>query len=80
MDLPEHKVCGYGDAKPFYWIGENPSMVGGQQHIAIAVDSHEKVASFYKAALAHGARDNGAPGPRLHYGPNYYGAFVITPE
>jgi hypothetical protein len=32
---------------------------------------------FYREALAGGARDNGPPGIRAHYHPNYYGAFVI---
>ncbi len=34
---------------------------------------------FHAAALAAGAKDNGAPGLRAHYHPNYYGAFVIDP-
>jgi predicted enzyme related to lactoylglutathione lyase len=36
--------------------------------------------AFYSAAFAAGAKDNGAPGPRPHYHPNYYGAFVIDPN
>ncbi len=35
---------------------------------------------FYKAALAAGGADNGAPGIRAHYHPNYYGAFVLDPD
>lgn len=37
------------------------------------------VDAFYKAAVNAGAKDNGAPGPRAHYGANYYAAFVIDP-
>ena len=40
----------------------------------------EQVDHFYAAAMANGAFDNGAPGLRLHYHPNYYGAFVIDPD
>lgn len=49
-------------------------------HLAFAAPSREAVALFYRAALAHGGRDNGAPGLRDHYGPNYYAAFVIDPD
>ena len=42
--------------------------------------SREAVHQFYEAALAHGGADNGPPGLREHYGPNYYAAFVIDPE
>lgn len=80
MDMPEYGTTGYGNERPFYWISENAEMVGGQQHIAIAVDSKEKVHAFYDVALENGAKDNGAPGPRPHYGDDYYAAFVITPE
>jgi len=38
------------------------------------------VDAFYKAALAAGGKDNGAPGLRLNYHPNYYGAFVLDPD
>jgi hypothetical protein len=30
--------------------------------------------------LAAGGRDNGAPGLRPHYHPNYYGAFILDPD
>ena len=37
------------------------------------------VDSFYKAALANGGRDNGAPGERPYH-PGYYAAFVLDPD
>jgi len=46
-------------------------------HIALAAPSPEAVRGFHEAALRHGASDNGAPGPRPHYGPTYYAAFII---
>jgi catechol 2,3-dioxygenase-like lactoylglutathione lyase family enzyme len=49
-------------------------------HLAFAADSREQVDEFYKAALAAGAKDNGAPGPRPQYHSNYYAAFVIGPD
>jgi len=49
-------------------------------HLAFSAGSRQAVDQFHAAALAHGGRDNGAPGLREHYGPNYYAAFVIDPE
>lgn len=49
-------------------------------HLAFAAASREAVDAFHAAALAHGATDNGAPGPRAQYGPGYYACFVIDPD
>jgi len=46
-------------------------------HLCFTAKSRADVDAFYAAALAAGARDNGPPGIRAHYHPNYYGAFVI---
>jgi catechol 2,3-dioxygenase-like lactoylglutathione lyase family enzyme len=48
-------------------------------HLAFQAPDRETVHAFYKAALAAGGRDNGAPGER-HYHPGYYGAFVLDPD
>jgi len=49
-------------------------------HIAFQVNRRALVDAFYHAAIAAGARDNGKPGLRLQYNPNYYGAFVLDPD
>lgn len=49
-------------------------------HVAFVSDDRSSVDAFYHAALAAGARDNGAPGLRPEYHPNYYGAFVLDPD
>ncbi|MGN2253332.1 VOC family protein [Frateuria sp. GZRe12] len=49
-------------------------------HIAFVAATRAQVDAFHRAALAPGARDNGAPGLRPHYHDNYYGAFVIGPD
>ena len=73
---------GYGEAgtrKPYFWLAE-----GGPHthrlHVAFAAATRAQVDAFYVAALAAGGRDNGPPGPRLHYHPDYYGAFVLDPD
>jgi catechol 2,3-dioxygenase-like lactoylglutathione lyase family enzyme len=62
-----------------FWIdsfGNSPSGI----HIAFSAESREQVRRFYKAALAAGGNDNGGPGVRSRYHPNYYGAYVIGPD
>lgn len=49
-------------------------------HIAFATTTRQQVDAFYQAALAAGGQDNGAPGLRPRYHPNYYAAFVIGPD
>lgn len=49
-------------------------------HVAFAAEDPEAVVRFYKAALQHGGKDNGAPGLRPQYGENYYAAFVFDPD
>lgn len=49
-------------------------------HLAFTAESREEVDAFYQAALAAGGKDNGAPGLRPQYHPNYYAAFVIGPD
>lgn len=49
-------------------------------HVAFAAADRNAVARFYEAALEHGGKDNGPPGPRPQYGDNYYAAFVFDPD
>jgi catechol 2,3-dioxygenase-like lactoylglutathione lyase family enzyme len=76
----DHPAAGFGaNGKPDLWIGGE----GGLQrpiHIAIAAQDRAAVDAFYRAAIAAGGKDNGAPGLRPHYHPNYYAAFVLDPD
>ena len=76
----DSRAAGFGvGGKPDFWIGGE----GGLQrpiHIAIAAQNRAAVDAFYRAALAVGGKDNGAPGLRPHYHPNYYAAFVLDPD
>ena len=72
--------AGFGaEGKPFFWIGTGAKPEGGT-HVAFTARDRAEVDAFYRAALAAGGRDNGAPGLRPHYHPNYYGAFVLDPD
>jgi catechol 2,3-dioxygenase-like lactoylglutathione lyase family enzyme len=71
---------GYGaQGKPFFWVS-NDSQRGAGMHIAFTAPDRASVDAFYKAAMAAGGTDHGAPGLRPHYHPNYYGAFVLDPD
>jgi catechol 2,3-dioxygenase-like lactoylglutathione lyase family enzyme len=71
--------CGFGRDQPAFWIGTGQSLKG-TLHVAFTAPSRAVVDAFYQAALAAGGKDNGAPGVRPHYHPNYYGAFVLDPD
>jgi catechol 2,3-dioxygenase-like lactoylglutathione lyase family enzyme len=67
------------DGHPMLWFGD-VGTVPGPIHVAFSAASHEQVRAFYAAALAAGGRDNGGPGIRAHYHPDYYAAFVFDPD
>jgi catechol 2,3-dioxygenase-like lactoylglutathione lyase family enzyme len=86
-DAPDFVGSGYGarEHEPAFWIGAPkpaapvaPPPEG--HHVAFAAPDRAAVDAFHKEALAAGARDNGAPGLRPHYHPDYYAAFVIDPD
>lgn len=61
------------------WIAHGNAL-SPRIHIAFRVPTRADVDHFYQAAIAAGGTDNGAPGLRPHYHPNYYGAFVLDPD
>ncbi|HQR03716.1 MAG: VOC family protein [Proteobacteria bacterium] len=72
--------AGFGVApKPDFWIGASQPQ-RPPVHVAFRAASRDQVNAFYRAALAAGGRDNGAPGLRPQYHPHYYGAFVLDPD
>ncbi len=75
-ELPQGKFAGYGTGKPDFWVSSGGRCTG-KLHIAFAAKSRAEVDAFYEAAIKAGARDNGAPGLREIYHPDYYGAFVF---
>ncbi|WNG57321.1 VOC family protein [Archangium gephyra] len=78
LEFPE--AGGYGDdQKPYFWIGHSPDP-HPRIHIAFMAKDRAAVDAFHAKALQMGARDDGAPGLRPNYHPDYYGAFVIDPD
>ena len=70
----------WGKIYPEFWvqtpINGEPASLGNGTHIGFWADSQDAVRAFYDAAIAAGATDDGAPGPRPEYGEPYYGCFV----
>jgi len=72
--------AGYGTGgKAIFWIGQKIVPIAGV-HVAFAVTDRAAVDRFHAAGLTEGGRDNGPPGLRPQYHPDYYGAFVLDPD
>lgn len=64
------------------WIGAT-GVAGrppGHIHFAFSAQTRAAVRTFHAAAVAAGGADNGGPGLRPHYHPDYYAAFVLDPD
>ncbi len=78
-----------GADEGYFWADElfvssadSPAAQGhltGRTHLAFQARDRAMVDAFYRAALAHGGTDNGAPGERAYH-PGYYAAFVLDPD
>jgi catechol 2,3-dioxygenase-like lactoylglutathione lyase family enzyme len=73
-------AAGFGkQGKPEFWFGVRAGTVQ-PLHVAFVAENRREVKAFYDAAIAAGGKDNGAPGLREIYHPDYYGAFVLDPD
>ncbi|SEE36441.1 Catechol 2,3-dioxygenase [Rhizobiales bacterium GAS188] len=85
MEIPREVTggeahAGFGpEGRPQFWIGSGVSL-SGRLHVAFTAGSRADVDAFHEAAMRAGAKDNGRPGLRPLYHPNYYGAFVLDPD
>jgi len=78
-----------GSAGDYFWADElfvstadsaaAQGQLTGRHHLAFQAHDHEMVDAFHAAGLAHGGKDNGAPGERPYH-PGYYAAFLIDPD
>lgn len=74
------RAAGYGVApRAFFWIGTREILQTGA-HVAFVAQDRATVQRFHEEAIAAGGKDNGKPGIRRHYHPDYYGAFVLDPD
>ena len=87
LEVLEIPISGTGDGH--FWADElfvstrdskdAQGELTGRHHLAFQAANRAMVDAFYKAALASGGKDNGAPGER-RYHPGYYAAFVLDPD
>ncbi|MGH6644422.1 MAG: VOC family protein [Bradyrhizobium sp.] len=87
FDVLKIPMGGTGDG--FFWADElfvstrdseaAQGALTGRHHLAFQAENRAMVDAFYKTALAHGGKDNGAPGERAYH-PGYYAAFVLDPD
>ena len=78
-----------GSGEDYFWADElfvstasseaAQGKLTGRHHLAFQAAGHAEVEAFYRAALEHGGKDNGAPGERAYH-PGYYAAFVLDPD
>ena len=75
---------GYGRHTISFWIGQAERPVPADErsglHFCFAAPDAAAVDAFHTAALRAGGHDNGPPGLRPIYAPDYYAAFIIDPD
>jgi catechol 2,3-dioxygenase-like lactoylglutathione lyase family enzyme len=79
VELEDPPVIAFGlPAMPQFWIHQGKP--AADVHVAFHAEDRERVDAFHAAGLCAGGRDNGAPGPRPHYHPGYYAAYLLDPD
>lgn len=76
FSVGKDRHAGFGDKHPTFWLSDGMTS-RGTTHVAFRARSRAEVEAFHAIALSMGARDNGTPGLRAHYHPDYFGAFVL---
>ena len=75
---------GYGRESIALWVfqAERPVPADDKSglHICFTAPDAAAIDAFHATAIAAGGRDNGAPGLRPIYGPDYHAAFIIDPD
>jgi len=79
-EYPEAVGYGRADGRPQLWVvrplDKNAASVGNGITVGLEAENRSAVDAAYAAAIKAGGKDEGAPGIRKHYHPNYYGAYV----
>jgi len=77
-------TVGYGAENARFWVSAVPKPVPADPesglHLCFDAKDRAAVDAFHAAAMKAGGKDNGKPGLRADYGPNYYAAFVVDPD
>jgi catechol 2,3-dioxygenase-like lactoylglutathione lyase family enzyme len=73
------KGIGFGGEDLEFFIVQGP-VNKPPVHVAFRVPNRRDVEAFYKAAIAAGGLDNGAPGLSPEHHPDYFSAYVFDPD
>ena len=65
---------------PGLWLHAASGAATSGTHLAFRASDRDAVDRFHAAGLKAGGRDNGTPGLRIDYSPDYYAAFLIDPD
>jgi catechol 2,3-dioxygenase-like lactoylglutathione lyase family enzyme len=84
----EPDAIGYGtrstaedDSHTYLTIRANGAAIAAdRRHWCFRAPDRAAVDAFHAAGMAQGGTDDGAPGPRPHYHPHYYAAFLLDPD
>lgn len=81
LNSKDKTSAGFGpDQASVFWLYAGENRKGKGTHIAFRAGTREMVDAFYSMGLRAGGRDNGVPGLRADYSPNYYAAFLLDPD
>lgn len=74
--VADASYAGFGPkGKPTLWLHKEASTGGA--HVAFRASDRKAVDEFHRQGIGAGAKDNGKPGLRAKYAPDYYAAFLI---
>jgi catechol 2,3-dioxygenase-like lactoylglutathione lyase family enzyme len=74
----DDESAAFGEGPVLYLTGGRSKTIDA--HLAFSAEDSSAVDAFHAAAIASGGQDNGAPGVREDYAPNYYAAYVLDPD
>jgi catechol 2,3-dioxygenase-like lactoylglutathione lyase family enzyme len=84
LEFPNALGYGRADGRAQLWVvsplDKKAASVGNGITIGLEAPDRPAVDAAYKAGMAGGGKDEGAPGLRTHYHPNYYGAYLRDPD
>ena len=82
--IPTPSAMAATGGRPQLWIvsplDKKAATVGNGITIGLEAPDRPAVDAAHKAGMSAGGKDEGAPGLRTHYHPNYYGAYLRDPD
>jgi catechol 2,3-dioxygenase-like lactoylglutathione lyase family enzyme len=75
------QMVAYGINAPlFFFVQRGRPPAPGYGHLALQASGKAAVDAAYRAGLANGGADDGAPGQRPQYGRRYYACYLLDPD